>query len=115
MNSSQKRMDRERSTIKKMTHLYCQDVHHTAKGTLCPQCQAMVDYAMMRLSRCPFQHQKPTCAKCTIHCYKPEMREQTRTVMRYAGPRMLLHHPILALLHLKDGLRKPPVLEKKLK
>jgi hypothetical protein len=28
-------------------------------------------------------------------------------VMRYAGPRMLLSHPFLALLHLIDGLRKP--------
>ena len=27
--------------------------------------------------------------------------------MRYAGPRMLLTHPILAILHLVDGLRKP--------
>jgi hypothetical protein len=27
-------------------------------------------------------------------------------VMRYAGPRMLLSHPVLALLHLIDGLRR---------
>lgn len=35
------------------------------------------------------------------------MREQIKAVMRYAGPRMLLHHPILALFHMLDGLRKP--------
>jgi hypothetical protein len=28
--------------------------------------------------------------------------------MRYAGPRMLLSHPILAILHLIDGLRARP-------
>lgn len=28
--------------------------------------------------------------------------------MRHAGPRMLLHHPILTMLHLLDGFRKPP-------
>jgi hypothetical protein len=28
------------------------------------------------------------------------MREQVKVVMRYAGPRMLLHHPLLALRHL---------------
>jgi len=28
------------------------------------------------------------------------------TVMRYAGPRMLRHHPILALRHWRDSRRK---------
>jgi hypothetical protein len=64
---------------------------------------------MERLDTCPFQAGKTTCAKCPIHCYKPDMREQVRTVMRYAGPRMLLRHPILALWHLVDGVRKEPV------
>jgi hypothetical protein len=36
------------------------------------------------------------------------MRERIRTVMRYAGPRMALRHPLLALAHLLDSLRKPP-------
>jgi hypothetical protein len=27
--------------------------------------------------------------------------------MRYAGPRMLFSHPLLAFMHLLDGLRKP--------
>jgi hypothetical protein len=36
------------------------------------------------------------------------MRERVRAVMRYAGPRMLLRHPILAVLHLLDGMRPPP-------
>jgi hypothetical protein len=29
--------------------------------------------------------------------------------MRYAGPRMLLRHPILAVRHIIDGLRKQPI------
>jgi hypothetical protein len=28
--------------------------------------------------------------------------------MRYAGPRMLKRHPILAIRHLLDEARKPP-------
>ena len=35
------------------------------------------------------------------------MRARIREVMRYAGPRMLLSHPLMALRHLLDGLRKP--------
>jgi len=34
------------------------------------------------------------------------MKEQVKAVMRYAGPRVLFHHPILALLHMLDGLRE---------
>ncbi|HNR32353.1 MAG TPA: nitrous oxide-stimulated promoter family protein, partial [Candidatus Hydrogenedentes bacterium] len=44
-----------------------------------------------------------------IHCYKPVMREQTRAVMRYAGPRMLFRHPWLTVMHYVDGLRRAPL------
>jgi len=40
-----------------------------------------------------------------VHCYKAEMRDKIQTVMRYAGPRMMKHHPILAIFHLIDGLK----------
>lgn len=36
------------------------------------------------------------------------MRVQIREVMRYAGPRMLIHHPWLSIFHLFDGLREKP-------
>lgn len=60
---------------------------------------------MQRVDKCTFQDAKPTCAKCPVHCYNPTMREQVREVMRYAGPRMVLHHPILSILHTLDGMR----------
>jgi hypothetical protein len=41
------------------------------------------------------------------------MREKVKEVMRYSGPRMLLHHPILALRHVFDGRKKPKKLGKK--
>jgi hypothetical protein len=41
------------------------------------------------------------------------MKEKVKKVMRYSGPRMLLHHPGLALHHAWDGHRKPPKLAKK--
>ena len=44
--------------------------------------------------------EKTFCANCKVHCYKPEMREQIRQVMRFSGPRMLLYHPFLAIWHL---------------
>lgn len=106
----QRRMARERRTVEAMIGLYCQAQHgqHGNNGRLCAECAALRDYAWLRLERCPFQAGKTTCAKCPIHCYKPEQRAAVRTVMRYAGPRMLLRHPLLALLHLLDGLRQEP-------
>jgi predicted amidophosphoribosyltransferase len=100
-------MKRERKTIEAMIRLYCRD-HHGGEGELCSECEELLDYALARLDRCPFRENKPTCAKCPVHCYKPDMREQVRAVMRYAGPRMLRRHPVLAVLHLIDGFRKTP-------
>ncbi len=90
-----------------MIRLYCRGQHGTPAG-LCPECRELEAYAGQRLSRCPFQENKTTCAKCPIHCYRPDMRARIRAVMRYAGPRMLYRHPLLALLHLLDGRRKEP-------
>ena len=100
-------MARERKTVEAMIRLYC-EAHHAPEGLFCPECQELLQYALERLDRCPFQERKTTCAKCPVHCYRPEHREQIRVVMRYAGPRMLFRHPILALLHLWDGIRKAP-------
>ncbi len=100
--SNHYRLDRERRTIGVMIQIYCQHHHNPAAG-LCPECQQLAAYAMQRLEKCPFGAGKPTCAKCPIHCYKPAMRQQVRQVMRFSGPRMLLRHPILAVLHTLDG------------
>jgi hypothetical protein len=103
MRWRKRRIKREKKTIEAMIALYCRD-HHQAEPTPCETCADLLAYARQRLERCPWGESKPTCAKCPIHCYQPEMREQVRRVMRYAGPRMLLHHPILAIAHLLDGL-----------
>jgi len=63
-------------------------------------------YADGRLEKCPYGTDKPTCARCPIHCYKREQREQARTVMKYAGPRMPGRHPWLSLAHLLDKARR---------
>ncbi len=99
------RLRRERYTILVMIEVYCRDNHGPRDG-LCAECQELHAYAMQRIDKCPFQIDKPTCAKCPIHCYKPEMRARVRAVMRYAGPRMILRHPVLAVLHSMDGLAR---------
>ena len=104
--AAQRRIAQEQRTVAKMIALYCHAQHHT-KGGLCPECAKLLAYAQARISRCPFLPDKPTCAKFPVHCYQPAMRAHMRKVMRYAGPRMLLHDPVAAFQHLAQTLRKP--------
>lgn len=99
------RLERERHTIQVMIQMYCRG-RHRASGTLCHDCQELFAYAMQRIDKCPFQDDKPTCAKCPIHCYRPSLQDKVCDVMRYAGPRMMFYHPILALLHYIDAMKK---------
>lgn len=104
------RMTREARTLEAMIRIYCRGHHATGGKRLCAECADLQAYARLRLEKCPFQENKVTCAKCPVHCYRADMRARVRQVMRYAGPRMLFRHPILALLHLLvDGKRERPV------
>jgi hypothetical protein len=103
-----RRLAREEKTIAAMIALYCRD-HHAGEpgGGLCPDCAELLDYARLRLEKCRYGADKPTCANCETHCYRPAMRERVREVMRYSGPRMLRRHPVLAVAHLVDGRKTP--------
>jgi hypothetical protein len=98
---SSPRIVREERTIYLMIGLYCRANHHSDR-VLCEECRQLFDYAHARLMHCPFAPEKPTCAKCPVHCYKKDKRERIRQVMRYSGPRMILHHPILIIRHILD-------------
>lgn len=103
------RLEREFTTMSTMVQIFCRDHHHPPEG-LCQACGQFLDYAELRLERCRFGVEKPTCARCPVHCYQSERREQARAIMRHAGPRMLWKHPILSLRHWLDSFRKVPEL-----
>jgi predicted amidophosphoribosyltransferase len=102
VTDSSRRMRRERRTVEVMLSMHCRGNHANKKG-LCEDCLELLEYSRMRLDKCPFVEDKPTCAKCPTHCYEREHREQMKAVMRYSGPRMVLRHPVLAILHMLDG------------
>ncbi|MGL5562027.1 MAG: nitrous oxide-stimulated promoter family protein [Tannerellaceae bacterium] len=91
-------IEQEKRTVELMITLYCKKKEGNQE--LCMQCQELLDYAMARLSKCPFGEKKSTCRLCPVHCYKPLMRAKMRKVMRYSGPRMLLYNPAAAIKHL---------------
>ena len=89
----------EKKTIEAMVGMYCSAYHKVEIG-ICQECACLLDYANSRLDKCPFGEKKGPCAKCTTHCYNPSMRTRVTAVMKYAGPRMISKHPVLALLHM---------------
>jgi hypothetical protein len=107
------RLDREYRTIRAMIKIYCRELHNSHNG-LCEECRKIEEYAKLRLINCPFGEEKPVCVKCPVHCYKPDMRQKVKEIMRYSGPKMLRHHPILAIRHLLfDSKREAPQIKKK--
>jgi hypothetical protein len=98
------RLQRERDTVKKMIELYC-ELNHNSEGELCNECSGLMDYIDERLDKCPFENDKPTCDRCTVHCYRKDEREHIRRIMRFSGPRMTYRHPVMAIVHLFDRRR----------
>jgi hypothetical protein len=98
---SNSRLIREMKTMENMVAIFCRHNHKENKE-LCTSCRELLEYAVMRLYQCSFGTKKPVCLKCTVHCYKQDMREQVRQVMRFSGKRMIFAHPVLTIRHLMD-------------
>lgn len=109
MNVASKR-EREKETVSLMISIYCRKKH--GGRALCPECKALNDYARRRSDVCPFMQTKTFCSNCRVHCYNRKMREQIREVMRFSGPRMIFHHPIMAVRHVVETKKEKRRLEK---
>lgn len=98
------RIEHEQRTVRRMIEIYCQHKHShkgsEGEGTLCQECQELLDYALLRLSRCKFGEGKPACVNCPVHCYKPDKRGAIAQVMRHSGPWMLFYNPLMTVRHL---------------
>ena len=85
-----------------MISLYCKKNHNQ---DMCPSCLELLNYAKERVDKCPRKAEKTFCASCPTHCYKKEMREEIKKVMRFSGPRMIFYNPSMAISHIKDTLK----------
>lgn len=101
----QRKKEREKQIVSLMIKLYCKKNHRSQRG-LCPECAELQKYAIQRSDKCPFMETKTFCSNCKVHCYKPDMREKIRVVMRFSGPRMILYHPVMAIRHLAESERE---------
>lgn len=98
------RAAREKRTLQTMVMLFCGAKHEG--NAPCPDCASLIEYASTRIDRCPFIESKPTCLRCTVHCFEEPVRVRVRAVMRYSGPRMAYRHPLMSILHFADGRRR---------
>jgi Nitrous oxide-stimulated promoter len=65
---------------------------------LCPDCRALLDYALKKRSNCPLDP-KPSCKHCHIHCYSREYRAKISEVMAFSGRRMIMRGRLDYLWH----------------
>lgn len=105
MKITTKKLRREKKTLEAMIKLYCRESHNSAQA-MCDNCEELFDYTCQRIDNCILGNKKTTCAKCPIHCFKPEYKDRIRKVMRYSGPKMIYRHPVLAIYHLLDSKRR---------
>lgn len=96
---------REKETVLEMIDLYVRKHPDYTNG------EQLKTYASARIDKCPMMETKTFCSRCKVHCWKQEYRSEIKQVMRYSGPRMLLHHPIMTIHHAwldhKDQLERP--------
>lgn len=112
MTKLEKKREREKQMVSQMISLYCRKKHHTKRGELCEECKALNEYAKLRSEKCPFMETKTFCSNCRVHCYKKEMREKIREVMRFSGPRMIFSHPVAAISHVIETKKEKKRLER---
>lgn len=89
----ERRIAKDEKVLRVFISLYCRK-HHLDHGvaahiqehgqTYCAECYELLNYALQRNAHCPLDP-KPVCRKCTVHCYKPCMREKIRHVMQFSG------------------------------
>lgn len=65
----------------------------------------LLAYSSHRVINCPRKDVKTFCGSCPIHCYSEKYKVMIKKVMAYAGPRMIIYHPFVAMQHLIDSLK----------
>lgn len=97
--------EKEKENMCRMVKIYCNKNHKTKK-TLCDECQKVLEYSNFRTEKCPHMQTKTFCAFCETQCYKPDMKEKVRDIMRFSGPRSIMYHPVSAISHLRLQIKE---------
>ena len=97
------KIDKDRRVLEAMGSIYCQGNHADAQkdeGGMCPECRATIENTLSRAASCPYGHQD-----CKTHCQRGDAQIRIKAIMRYAAPKMMFRHPIMAFEYLRKKLR----------
>ncbi|MBU5312099.1 nitrous oxide-stimulated promoter family protein [Tissierella carlieri] len=89
----------EKNIVRKMIYIYCKKKHNS-ENELCSECEDLILYSYSRVDNCPHTQSKTFCSFCDTSCYREDYKEKIKAVMRFSGPRMLYHNPIITIKHL---------------
>jgi hypothetical protein len=81
-------IERDVEVLREFVGVYCRAKHKAPGGELCLACRSLLDYAIARRGKCPYDP-KPACKDCRTHCYRPDERAKIREVMKFSGMRSL--------------------------
>lgn len=70
---------RREEVLKDLISMYCRE-HHGCDN-LCEECNELMQYALVRIGRCPNNMTKVPCNRCPCPCYSDEMRKRMKVVM----------------------------------
>jgi hypothetical protein len=83
-NNMNKDRQKEQKIITRFIEVYCRKTHGPKKQDLCDNCGDLLEYALTRLRKCPYDP-KPKCKECRTHCYRDGYRERIQEVMKFSG------------------------------
>lgn len=79
----EQRIIKDAKVLTAFIKVYCRE-NHGSPDSLCAECSEVLEYSLKRNEKCPLDP-KPKCKDCTVHCYKPEMRDKIRKIMKFSG------------------------------
>lgn len=102
MNTMTPHQRKDIKLLGKFVEVYCAGKHREAEHasfelpadlgtrTLCPDCAAFLQYAIVRRLKCPLEAEKPTCKHCRTHCYAKPQLAKVKEIMAYSGRTLML-------------------------
>lgn len=85
---------------------------HWRRINLCPDCLELVTHVEPRTTRCPHMAYKSFCHLCPRPCHPPKEMALISPLMRYSGPRLLFHYPILTARHIREVMRSKKIIQR---
>lgn len=95
------RRQKKHDIVVQMVDIYCSgNKHKLDENGKCADCDLLLRYSKSRTDRCPYINETLFCSNCPTPCYRPDMKERMRDLMKYAGPRLFFKRPFTVIWHM---------------